>query len=201
MLSLFAEIAKKVMPSSSSPSPSPPVQVSRIDAVSPAASAAAASRAREQQAEVALLRSRLALCATPPVGDFLHSLPAEERDAHLRSLRNTHVQVCAKVIADLMHHKANHGLFNAPVDAVALGIPDYCNYIERPMDLGTIRTQLESDLCAAANLLLLLPRCYCWCCCVCLPGFGECPCRFLSSRVGAAAMVSRVRRRAIDWVV
>jgi hypothetical protein len=146
MLSLFAEIAKKVMPGSPS---SPPVQACRNDAVSPAASAAAANRAREQQAELALLRSRLALCATPPVGDFLHCLSAEDREAHARSLRNTHVQVCAKVIADLMHHKANHGLFNAPVDVVALGIPDYYSYIERPMDLGTIRTRLESDLCAA----------------------------------------------------
>nr|GME02240.1 bromodomain-containing factor 1 [Ipomoea batatas] len=34
--------------------------------------------------------------------------------------------------------------FNAPVDPVALGIPDYFDVIDTPMDFGTIRTNLES---------------------------------------------------------
>ncbi|XP_031128736.1 bromodomain-containing protein C631.02 [Ipomoea triloba] len=34
--------------------------------------------------------------------------------------------------------------FNTPVDPVALGIPDYFDVIDTPMDFGTIRTNLES---------------------------------------------------------
>lgn len=73
-------------------------------------------------------------------------MPSEARDAHIRSVRHAHVQVCMKLVVDLMHHKANHNLFNAPVDAVALNIPDYFSVIEHPMDLGTIRRRLEQSL-------------------------------------------------------
>ena len=33
--------------------------------------------------------------------------------------------------------------FNNPVDPVKLGIPDYLEVVQRPMDLGTIRDRLE----------------------------------------------------------
>ena len=33
----------------------------------------------------------------------------------------------------------------APVDPVAQGIPDYFSVIKHPMDLGTIRTKLQSN--------------------------------------------------------
>jgi E1A/CREB-binding protein len=35
-------------------------------------------------------------------------------------------------------------VFNAPVDPVELGLPDYFEVIKRPMDLGTIRKKLEN---------------------------------------------------------
>ncbi|KAL0384614.1 UNVERIFIED_CONTAM: Bromodomain-containing factor 2 [Sesamum radiatum] len=36
--------------------------------------------------------------------------------------------------------------FNAPVDPIALGIPDYFDIIDTPMDFGTICSKLESGL-------------------------------------------------------
>ena len=35
-----------------------------------------------------------------------------------------------------------HEIFHEPVDAVALGIPDYHVTITRPMDLGTVKAGL-----------------------------------------------------------
>ncbi|CAA6660164.1 unnamed protein product [Spirodela intermedia] len=47
-----------------------------------------------------------------------------------------------KVIKKIMKMEAAEP-FNAPVDPVALGIPDYFEVIETPMDFGTIRKDLE----------------------------------------------------------
>eukprot|EP01052_Picozoa_sp_SAG31_P012750 SAG31_NODE_752_length_12351_cov_14.467516_6_plen_1414_part_00 len=43
----------------------------------------------------------------------------------------------------LQHQKNPHDLFNVPVDAVALGIPDYDRVIANKMDLGTVKRRLE----------------------------------------------------------
>jgi len=50
---------------------------------------------------------------------------------------------CLDVLKVLQAHQ--HGwVFNAPVDPVELGLPDYFEVIKRPMDLGTIRKKLEN---------------------------------------------------------
>ncbi|XP_078428302.1 transcription factor GTE4-like [Wolffia australiana] len=49
---------------------------------------------------------------------------------------------CASVLSKLMKHKFGW-VFNAPVDVKGLGLHDYYTIIERPMDLGTIKTRLE----------------------------------------------------------
>ncbi|KAJ7559222.1 hypothetical protein O6H91_04G074700 [Diphasiastrum complanatum] len=50
---------------------------------------------------------------------------------------------CGTVLKKLMTHK--HGwVFNAPVDAVKLRLPDYHKVIKKPMDLGTVKKKFES---------------------------------------------------------
>lgn len=51
---------------------------------------------------------------------------------------------CGRILAKLMNH-TDAWIFNAPVDPQTLGISDYFDIIEKPMDLGTIRSRLECD--------------------------------------------------------
>ncbi|CAN8306135.1 unnamed protein product [Cochlearia groenlandica] len=51
---------------------------------------------------------------------------------------------CSALLERLMKHK--HGwVFNAPVDAKALGLHDYFTIIEHPMDLGTVKSRLTTN--------------------------------------------------------
>lgn len=43
----------------------------------------------------------------------------------------------------LMHQDPESIPFRAPVDPIALGIPDYLDIIKKPMDLGTIEKKLR----------------------------------------------------------
>lgn len=49
---------------------------------------------------------------------------------------------CKEVLRKVMAHKMAHP-FMQPVDPVALGLPDYFDRIAHPMDLGTIRANLQ----------------------------------------------------------
>lgn len=49
---------------------------------------------------------------------------------------------CKEVLKKVMAHKMAHP-FMVPVDPVALGIPGYTHVIKTPMDLGTIRSNLQ----------------------------------------------------------
>jgi len=67
--------------------------------------------------------------------------------AHIKSLRLEAELFPMRVqIARLMAHPTHNrrGLFNYPVDAVALSLPDYDKVITRPMDLGTIKAKLHA---------------------------------------------------------
>ncbi|KAL7609486.1 hypothetical protein Lser_V15G12584 [Lactuca serriola] len=65
---------------------------------------------------------------------------------------------CSQILAKLMKHK--HGwVFNTPVDAAALKLSDYHKIINKPMDLGTIKSKLtkneyESPLAFASDVRL-----------------------------------------------
>ncbi|XP_030455861.1 transcription factor GTE7 [Syzygium oleosum] len=51
---------------------------------------------------------------------------------------------CGLILTKIMKHK--HGwVFNVPVDAVDLGLHDYHQIIKNPMDLGTVKTNLERN--------------------------------------------------------
>ena len=64
--------------------------------------------------------------------------------AHLKSLKVERLQAClAPLLRKLMESKHNRGVFNEPVDPVALNIPEYPSIVTEPMDLGTIRQKLD----------------------------------------------------------
>ncbi|KAL8554861.1 hypothetical protein ACS0TY_002874 [Phlomoides rotata] len=52
---------------------------------------------------------------------------------------------CGKIVSKLIKHK--HGyVFKIPVDAVAFGLHDYHSIVKRPMDLGTVKSNLAKNL-------------------------------------------------------
>ncbi|KAE9466739.1 hypothetical protein C3L33_01346, partial [Rhododendron williamsianum] len=57
-------------------------------------------------------------------------------------LLTTTMKRCSQILVKLMKHKSGW-VFNAPVDAVALGLHDYHRVIKNPMDLGTVKSRLD----------------------------------------------------------
>ncbi|GAB2223673.1 hypothetical protein Drorol1_Dr00004411 [Drosera rotundifolia] len=55
---------------------------------------------------------------------------------------------CGSLLKQMMSHKYGW-VFNAPVDVVKLGIPDYFQIIKHPMDLGTIKGRMSSGECSS----------------------------------------------------
>lgn len=53
------------------------------------------------------------------------------------------IRQCSAILNKLMTHPAGW-VFNQPVDPVKLNIPDYFSIISQPMDLGTIKSKLET---------------------------------------------------------
>ncbi|KAJ1640970.1 Bromodomain-containing protein, partial [Pavlovales sp. CCMP2436] len=49
---------------------------------------------------------------------------------------------CRKALENVVKEKKHSYFFMAPVDPVAMCIPEYANIITTPMDLGTVRTKL-----------------------------------------------------------
>lgn len=50
------------------------------------------------------------------------------------------------ILSRLMYHPTHNrkGIFNQPVDPVALGLPDYDQIVKNPMDLGTVKRRLHA---------------------------------------------------------
>jgi bromodomain-containing factor 1 len=62
-------------------------------------------------------------------------------------------------------HLAFNWCFLNPVDPVALGIPQYPTIVKHPMDLGTIKSKIDSGAYAGADeyeadVRLMLSNCY-----------------------------------------
>mgnify|MGYP006084460913 CR=1 FL=1 len=53
-----------------------------------------------------------------------------------RQLRN--------LLQKLMNHSLNKAIFNTPVNPSELNLPDYARIVTSPMDLGTVKTRLQS---------------------------------------------------------
>ena len=67
---------------------------------------------------------------------------------HLISLRIEPIQrLMRPFVAKYMQHPKNaEGMFNRPVDPVAMDLPDYLQRIKYPMDLGTVRSRLQRGI-------------------------------------------------------
>jgi len=107
---------------------------------------AACQQVQEKDAKVSL--------SGPPISSLTGSLPTEnplEQESlmsiHLASLRlEAELYPLRLILSRLMGHPAfnRKGVFNQPVDPVALKLPDYCTIVKRPMDLGTVKKRLHA---------------------------------------------------------
>lgn len=79
-----------------------------------------------------------------------HANPLSSRamfDQHTKSLRlEADLHPMRLILTRLMSNMQfnRKGVFNAPVEPVALGLPDYFKIIDKPMDLGTVKRRLHS---------------------------------------------------------
>ena len=78
----------------------------------------------------------------------LSSLPKAQVDQHIKNLkyeaRTRRFRRFSLILSKLMDHPRNRrGMFNVPVDPVALGIPTYTLVIKNPMDLGQIKERID----------------------------------------------------------
>ncbi|KAJ3083480.1 hypothetical protein HDU99_009288 [Rhizoclosmatium hyalinum] len=100
-----------------------------------------------------------------PIAAPTHSQPSFSSSGSERMLISSVAgKKCQKVLKKLQ--ASNFGaIFLAPVDPVALKIPEYFNVIKRPMDLGTIQKRLEKGqyrdhLAFKADVELVLNNCF-----------------------------------------
>lgn len=86
-----------------------------------------------------------ATSSIPPLPNPLHNKALCQ--AHISSLRlESELAPMKSILFKLMGHAQynRHGIFNAPVDPVALSLADYNQIIKTPMDLGTIKAKLHA---------------------------------------------------------
>lgn len=71
--------------------------------------------------------------------------PESGHGVGLGKFSNQMLKNCRALLERLMKHK--HGwVFNQPVDTEGLGLHDYFDIIKNPMDLGTVKSRLETNL-------------------------------------------------------
>ncbi|TVU29378.1 hypothetical protein EJB05_20942 [Eragrostis curvula] len=76
-------------------------------------------------------------------GRFLPTKPRPEPSVAAALSDAAVFKQCEAILKKLMTQKCSH-IFNEPVDAKKLNIPDYRDIIKHPMDLGTIKKKLDS---------------------------------------------------------
>jgi hypothetical protein len=88
---------------------------------------------------------------------LINCFTLDEIETHIKSLDQGLVLTVAKLktkFGDLLKGLQSHShgwVFNSPVDPVELGLPDYFEVIEKPMDLGTVRKQLDNGVYRTLN--------------------------------------------------
>lgn len=88
---------------------------------------------------------------------LINCFTVEEIETHIKSLDQGLVLPVAKLktkFGDLLKGLQSHShgwVFNSPVDPVELGLPDYFEVIEKPMDLGTVKRQLDNGVYRTLN--------------------------------------------------
>ncbi|KAK2957075.1 putative transcription factor GTE12 [Blattamonas nauphoetae] len=83
--------------------------------------------------------------------DVAHSVnepSIDEQKLQQQDVTSDHIDQCLKffrkLVGDLLRHKYATP-FAHPVDPIVLNVPDYFTIIDRPMDLGTIKTRLDTN--------------------------------------------------------
>ncbi|TDH64733.1 hypothetical protein CCR75_001373 [Bremia lactucae] len=76
-------------------------------------------------------------------------MTADEIAEHIASVRQegrlTSFEKVTDILMKLMSDPRNrHGIFNTPVDPIALDLPTYTSIVQHPMDLGTIKQNLSA---------------------------------------------------------
>ncbi|GMH70233.1 hypothetical protein TrST_g12427 [Triparma strigata] len=81
---------------------------------------------------------------------LVNSFTIPEIERHIESLNQSNVMSpsvlkakCLEILKEVMQHQFGW-VFNAPVDPVELGLPDYFEVIKKPMDLGTVKKNVET---------------------------------------------------------
>ena len=75
----------------------------------------------------------------------IDSFSASQILSHVRSVRaEAFARRVRPLLTRIMDSSINGGIFNCPVDPDSLGLPDYWEIVNNPMDLGTVRQRLES---------------------------------------------------------
>lgn len=85
------------------------------------------------------------LPAVPPLPNSLNHAPL--LSVHTRSLQlESELFPMRLILSRLMSNPTHNrrGLFNVPVDPVALGLFDYHRIVKKPMDLGTVKARLHA---------------------------------------------------------
>ena len=80
---------------------------------------------------------------------------------------NVQLKYCNNILKELLSQKYKdlNWPFRLPVDPVELGLPDYCEIIKEPIDLGTIRKKMDNreysnGLAFATDVRLVFSNCY-----------------------------------------
>jgi bromodomain-containing factor 1 len=92
------------------------------------------------------------------------AVPSTDGSSIITPLMKKQLDHCAAVLKGLKRH-AQSGPFQAPVDPVALGIPDYPTVIKNPMDLSTIQGKMDMAIYTSpdafqADVKLMFANCY-----------------------------------------
>ena len=88
---------------------------------------------------------------------LINCFTLEEIETHIKSLDQGLVLPVAKLklrFGELLKGLQSHAhgwVFNSPVDPVELGLPDYFEVIEKPMDLGTLKKLLDNGVYRTLN--------------------------------------------------
>ena len=100
----------------------------------------------------------LPICARAAAPGYVPATPLErfslaELCSHLVALRNETLQRHLRALLQrLMSHplQGGQGWFNEKVDPAKLGLPDYFRIVTKPMDLGTVKSNLSASRYAGA---------------------------------------------------
>jgi hypothetical protein len=86
-----------------------------------------------------------------PISSAVYSFSMEQIESHIKSIHeglrvkvSKIKEICKPLIEELFRLPHVADIFGAPVDHVALCLPDYPEKIKRPMDLGTVIKKLEA---------------------------------------------------------